>query len=137
MTETALEDAATYGKVAADARSIDSVEGSNSVTAPDLTEYWFQVRSDAAFRWAAAGDPQGQSWPSTTKSIRHLSRLMRFGWVRKLRKFTRENVRAFRRSRARGAGSLRGRLLLPLVFVFYVSGLHRVKSARSNSESGD
>jgi transposase-like protein len=125
-----MNDAGRYGSIAATARLLQRPENLLDLSANEV-DFFFRIQEDVILR-KFENSTKFSGTHSAPKSDTFWRRrtLIPIKIQRKIRRFFRQNVREYRRSRVRMSG-LRSVVLWPLVALFYLSGVHRVRATRS------
>gem|GEM_PF-4637577 len=127
VAQDVLKQGAWFGSVASDARSFRRPADVENLL-PEQIEFFLGVQADAIQRIDEAHSQV--LIKRTFKGGRQDSGWRNAIFISLSRKFVRQNVREFRRSRARMSG-LRSVVLWPVAVSFYLTGLHRVRATRS------
>ena len=124
MNQEISEKAARIGSIAAEARALRSPKDFSALSQEEV-EFFFAVRADTVRR-----DHKAQRSAVGSSSFLEATRTSRFGSrslpLQPTIRFFRGNVRAFRASCKRISGVRL--VLLPAIAVFYLTGIHRLKS---------
>ena len=136
-----FENAEQFGALASRARSLRQPENLCDLSSGGV-EYFFFVQEDVIQRHLQIRGKflSRSSIPETGVLSRNwlvqpVLAVIPTRLEKALRKFVRQNVREFRRSRDRLSG-VRSVVLLPVVAVLYLSGLHRIISIAVGSRTG-